>query len=180
MSPSTNSISAVGPKRLVPSLRVFSTRFARRTFLDRAARYVVTLGGVVIIAAILAILVVLVSEVYPLLRPATALPLAPVKPALDGRVLAIETDEYQAAAAVVTEAGIRFVSLTDGSNVGNADLPALGAAKVTAVSSPGGQSLALGLSDGRVLPLEIGFHYQGGGSGRRGVDVRPMEPKPHA
>jgi phosphate transport system permease protein len=177
MSPATSSISAVEPKRLAPPLRVFSTRFARRALLDRTARYVVTLGGVVIIGAILAILVVLVSEVYPLLRPATALPLAPVKPALDGRVLAIETDEYQAAAAVVTEAGIRFVSLTDGSSVGNADLPALGAAKVTAVSSPGGRSLALGLSDGRVLPLEIGFHYQGEGSGRRVEgDVRALEP----
>jgi phosphate transport system permease protein len=177
MSPATSSISAAEPKRQAASLRVFSTRFARRTFLDRTARYIVTLGGVVIIGAILAILVVLVGEVYPLLRPATALPLAPVKPALDGRVLAIETDEYQVGAAVVTEAGIRFVSLTDGSSLGNADLPALGAAKVTAVSSPGGRSLALGLSDGRVLPLEIGFHYQGEGSGRRVEGgVRALDP----
>ncbi len=177
MAPDTKVISAVGPERTAPALRVFSTRFARRTFLDRAARYVVTLGGVVIIGSILAILLVLVGEIYPLLRSATAVPLAAVKPALDGRVLAIETDEYQAAAAVVTEAGMRFVSLTDGSNAGTADLPGLGAAKVTAVSSLGGRSLALGLSDGRVLPLEIGFHSRGDGGARRVEgEVRPLEP----
>ena len=56
MAPETKVISAVGPERTAPPLRVFSTRFARRSFLDRAARYVVTLGGVVIIGSILAIL----------------------------------------------------------------------------------------------------------------------------
>ena len=57
---------------MAPPLHVFSTRFARRMFFDRVARQVVTLGGVIIIGTILAILLVIVGEVYPLLRPATA------------------------------------------------------------------------------------------------------------
>ena len=97
---------------MAPPLHVFSTRFARRMFLDRAARWVVTLGGVIIIGTILAILLVIVGEVYPLLRPATAHPRAPVNTSLDGRALAIETDEYRATAAVVTQTGVHFVSLT--------------------------------------------------------------------
>jgi phosphate transport system permease protein len=155
MSPSMNSVSAVEPRRLARPLHVFSTRFARRTFFDRTARHVVTLGGVVIIGAILAILVVIVGEVYPLLRPATARSLDPLNPGVVGGALAVETDEYRALAAVVTEAGLSFAPLAAGSVAANADLPALGAAKVTAVSATGGRSLALGLSDGRVIPIEI-------------------------
>ena len=164
---------------MAPPLHVFSTRFARRMFLDRAARQVVTLGGVIIIGTILAILLVIVGEVYPLLRPATAHPRAPVNTSLDGRVLAIETDEYRATAAVVTQNGVHFVSLTGAPIVGNAEVPQIGAAKVTAVSAAGGRSLALGLSDGRVLPIEIAFHDRGGGAVRRvDGDVQALEPLP--
>jgi phosphate transport system permease protein len=171
-----NSVSAAEPRRLARPLHVFSTRFARRAFLDRAARHVVTLGGVVIIAAILAILVVIVGEVYPLLRPAKARALDPLNPGLAAGALAVETDEYRALAAVVTEAGLRFVPLAAGSVAADVDLPALGAAKVTAVSATGGRSLALGLSDGRVIPIEIGFHSSGGGEARRVEgDVRLLE-----
>src|SRR5262249_41087641 len=150
MSPSANSISAVGPKGLARPLHVFSTRFARRTFLDRAARQIVTLGGVIIIGTILAILVVIIGEVYPLVRPARASALEPLNPGLRDGVLAMEMDEYRALAAVVTEGGLRFVPLVPGAVAADANLPTLGGAKVTAVSASGGRSLALGLSDGRV------------------------------
>jgi phosphate transport system permease protein len=160
---------------MAPPLRVFSTRFARRTFFDRAARHVVTFGGVIIIGTILAILLVIVGEVYPLLRPAVARPHAPLSAPLDGPALAIETDEYRATAGVVTRSGVRFVSLTGASIVGNGELAQIGAAKVTAVSPSGTRSIALGLSDGRVLPIEIGFHDRGE---PRRVDgeVRPLTP----
>jgi phosphate transport system permease protein len=162
---------------MAPPLRVFSTRFARRMFFDRAARQIVTLGGVIIIGTILAILLVIAGEVVPLLRPATAQPRAPVNTSLDGRALAIETDEYRATAGVVTQAGVRFVSLTGASIVGNGELPQIGAAKVIAVSPSGTRSIALGLSDGRVLPIEIEFHDRGGGDRRRvDGDVRPLAP----
>src|SRR5438445_381468 len=43
----------------------------------------------------------------------------------------------------------------------------------------GGRSLALGLSDGRVLPIEIAFHDRGGGAVRRvDGDVQALEPLP--
>src|SRR5262249_57719999 len=58
-----------------------------------------------------------------------------------------------------------------------ASWPTLGGAKVTGVSASGGRSLALGLSDGRVIPVEIGFHASGSGEARRVEgDVRLLEP----
>ena len=141
---------------IAPPLHVFSTRFARRKLFDRAARYVVAFGGVVIIGSILAILVVIVAEAYPLLRPASVHPLPAVEAALDAPALSVETDEYQAVAVVVTGAGLRVVSLVGEPSTRSLELATLGGAKVTAVSAIG-RSFALGLSDGRVLPLDVTF-----------------------
>jgi phosphate transport system permease protein len=167
MSPATDSITAADRRRPATTLRVFSRRFARRKFRDIAGRWAVTLGGALIIATILAILVVIVGEVYPLVRPATAIELDALDPGLGDRVLAIEMDEYRALAAVVTAEGLQFVSLTPHGVAADAALPTLGAAHVTAVSANEGRSLALGLSDGRVIPIEISFHTSGSGEMRR-------------
>ena len=61
MAVSTNDTAAARPVS-VP-LHVFSTRFARRKLFDRLARHAVTLGGLVIIGSILAILFVILTEV---------------------------------------------------------------------------------------------------------------------
>jgi len=162
---------------VAPALQVFSTRFARRKFLDRAARHVVTLGGVVIIASILAILLVIAAEAYPLLRSATATPHAPVALRLDAPPLVIESDEYQTTAAVVTEAGLRVVSLVGEAAPKKMDLATLGAAKVTSVSPAGHQPLALGLSDGRVLPIELSFEATHG-DGEHPIEVEARVQTP--
>src|SRR2546425_5868809 len=50
------------------------TRTSRRIVLDRWASRLVILGGVIIIGSILAILFVIVGEVWPLFRKPTATP----------------------------------------------------------------------------------------------------------
>ncbi|MBI2963450.1 MAG: ABC transporter permease subunit [Deltaproteobacteria bacterium] len=136
-----------------------------------------TAGGVIIIGAILAILFVIVAEVYPLLRPAAVKPLPPVAANFGAHVLAIDTDEYRALAVVVAENGVHVVSLVGGAPVRKLELPALGQAKVTAVSAPGYRPLALGLSDGRVLPLGVSFSGARQASGRQvEANVRALDP----
>jgi phosphate transport system permease protein len=154
-------------------LRVFSTRFARRKLFDQIARHVVRMGGVVIIGSILAILLVIIAEAYPLLRPASAQRLPDLQGRLAGRTLGVQTDEYRTVAAAVTEAGLRVV--TAGGSVETLDLPVLGAARIASASAGGHRRLALGLSDGRVLPIEIAFRVSPGGERRTAVDARALE-----
>jgi phosphate transport system permease protein len=153
MAVSTNDTVAARPVS-VP-LHVFSTRFARRKLFDRVARHAVRLGGLVIIGSILAILLVIISEVYPLLRPASVSRLQDLPGMLDGRTLAIQTDEYRTVSVAVTEAGLRMIPASG--SVETLDLPELGQARITSVSSVGYRQVALGLSDGRVLPVEVVF-----------------------
>jgi phosphate transport system permease protein len=170
-----NDTAAARP--LAVPLRVFSTRFARRKLLDRVARYAVSMGGVIIIGSILAILLVIVAEAYPLLRPASATKLPDLPVPLEGRTLAVATDEYRSVAVAVTEAGLRLVT-AEGS-VGKLDLPAIGGAQITSVSTAGivwYRTVALGLSDGRVLPLDIAFRAPQGGERRTAVYVNALDP----
>jgi phosphate transport system permease protein len=175
-SPRTVSSAAeAGPA--APSLKVFSTRFARRRFLDGAARKLVTAGGVLIIGTILAILLVIAGEAYPLLRPAVLKPLPGVLAAFDGKALAIDTDEYRVMAVVVAETGMYAVPLDGKRDAHPLDVPALGSARVTAVSASGFRPLALGLSDGRVLPIDVSFHDVSDASGRQvEAGVRAFDP----
>ncbi len=77
-------------------------------------------------------------------------------------------------ALAVTEAGLRVVT-AEGS-VDKLDLPAVGQAHITSVSPGGYRTLALGLSDGRVLPIEISFRAAQEGERRTAVDVHALEP----
>ena len=171
----TNDTAAA--RQVAVPLRVFSTRFARRKLFDRIARHVVSLGGLIIIGSILAILVVIVAEAYPLLRPASARQLPDLPGPLGARTLAVQTDEYRTVAVAVTEAGLRVV--TAAGSVENLDLPAIGGAQITSVSTAGiswYRTVALGLSDGRVLPLDIAFRAPQGAERRTAVYVNALEP----
>ena len=99
----------------VPRLARSSSRrrgSARRLLVDRLARRLVTLGGVVIIASILAILFVIVAEVYPLFKQPTATPVR--RPVAAGRAAAPRSRSGSTSTArspiVVTDAGVQFVS----------------------------------------------------------------------
>jgi len=140
---------------------VARTRTSRRILIDRLSSRLVVLGGVVIIASILAILVVIAAEVYPLFKapsasPAGSYPAAKAAAPAGGESVGV--DEYREVAFVVTRTGaISLVALTGQGPLAAAPAPGLGGATVTAVASLGKDRLLLGTSDGRALPLSIRF-----------------------
>ncbi|HXX94917.1 MAG TPA: ABC transporter permease subunit, partial [Planctomycetota bacterium] len=125
-----------------------------------------------IILSILAILLVILIEVFPLFSRAEARfegqrPLASGGPVLDAGV-----DEYRELVYTVSPAGIRFFSARDGSAVQAATLEGLGTARVECVSDRGRGALGLGLSDGRVVPVDVQFTTQYTGT----EGMRRIEP----
>jgi ABC-type uncharacterized transport system permease subunit len=91
-------------------LSVNRVRTARRIVLDRWASRVVVVGGIIIIACILAILFVIALEVYPLFKPASATLAGTYGTVVDdsGRPAAgsaLGVDEYREIAFVVTRGG---------------------------------------------------------------------------
>lgn len=129
----------------------------RRLLLDRLARWVVTLGGAAIIVSILAILLVIAAEVYPSFTKPTAEPMNAISIALDSAPLAVGVDEYREIAYVVTASGVQFISAKDGTLLVSNPLQQLRGATIVGASRPGMGPLVLGLSDGRAIPVEIGF-----------------------
>ncbi|MFN0207797.1 MAG: ABC transporter permease subunit [Planctomycetota bacterium] len=71
----------------------FGTTSWPRRFAERAARWIVTAGGLAIILSILGILLFITVEVWPLFQSATVVSGAPI--ALPGRTAAIAIDEYK-------------------------------------------------------------------------------------
>ncbi len=140
-----------------PPLAHSQTKLSRRLLVDRLARRLVTLGGVTIIVAILAILFVIAAEVYPLFTEPTAALVGQVSLEIDSAPLAVGIDEYREIVHLVTASGISFVSVEDGSLVGTPFLPALKGATVVGTSPLGRKAFALGLSDGRVIPAAVEY-----------------------
>jgi phosphate transport system permease protein len=148
-----------GPGVPVRPLVVTRTRTRRRILLDRIASRVVVLGGLLVIASVLAILLVIVAEVWPLFRSPTATPLASADfgsgPAPGS---AAGVDEYREIAyAVGADGTLRFVSLRAPGDHPPVPIPRLDGARVTAVAASAPGRLLVGTSDGRVIPLEVKF-----------------------
>jgi phosphate transport system permease protein len=130
----------------------------RRLFVDRSSRRLVTLGGVVIIASILAILVVIVAEFYPLFRAPVTTSLSPSTSKLDAPPLAMGVDEYRQIAYVVTSFGLEFLAPKDGARLLAVPFSGLQGSRVTATSDLGRRAFGVGLADGRVIPVEVRFN----------------------
>jgi phosphate transport system permease protein len=141
-------------------------RISRRVLTDRVAGRVVTLGGLAIIASILAIFFVIALEAYPLFKQPSATLAGTVAADGDSPPLAIGVDEYREVAYLVTETGIRFLSLQDGAPIETRDIPSLGEAKIISTSATGRGPIALGLSDGRVIRTDVQFAVAYADSGR--------------
>jgi phosphate transport system permease protein len=145
-------------------LSVNRARTARRIVLDRWASRVVVVGGIFIIACILAILFVIALEVYPLFKPASATLAGTYGAAVaeeSGRPApgsALGVDEYREIAFVVTRGGaLDFISLTGGANPPAVPIAGLDGARVASVAALGKGRYAIGTSDGRVIPLDMAF-----------------------
>ena len=104
MAINTEALRADRPGAPVRPLVVSRARTARRIWLDLWASRLVILGGLVIIASILAILFVILAEVWPLFRPPVvervAQGLAGAVPA-PGEASGVE--EYREIAYAITE-----------------------------------------------------------------------------
>jgi phosphate transport system permease protein len=134
-----------------------SRRVARRKFLDRVARGVVTLGATAVILSILAILAVIVKQILPLFTRADVTAAPSVSLASPSSPMAVGTDEYRETLWAVAAGGVGFWSVQDGARLPvKADLN-VGPVAVTASTGLHQGSIALGLADGRVVRGRIAF-----------------------
>jgi phosphate transport system permease protein len=168
-----------GPPSAVRPADRTGRRFDRRAFADRFARRLVTLGGVLIIASILAIFVVIVAQVVPLFQPPSAAPVRTVRAPIGQAPLAAGIDEYRLVVYLVTPDGVQFVSTQDGSVLSMARPDGLGQTRIVSTSALGRGQFGLGLSDGRVIPVEVQFDVTFP-DGRRRVDARLSSGAPIA
>ena len=130
---------------------------SRRLVVDRVARWVVTGGGMAIIASILGILFFILLEVLPLTRSARIEVGASV--AVSHPVEALTVDEYQTHAALLAPGGnIQIVRLADGAVVAERQL--LGEGLLAARVPPGGTAVTASTSDGRVIAQTIDWRAE--------------------
>ncbi|MGH7398476.1 MAG: ABC transporter permease subunit [Candidatus Rokuibacteriota bacterium] len=150
---------------------------------DRWASRLVVVGGIIIIASILAILFVIAAEVYPLFElPTAELVGAPVGGAAGGATAVgpLGVDEYREVASQVISGGLlQLTDLERGAVLTTVPIPGLDGATVTRVGDTGaGKYLVgtsrylIGTSDGRVIPLEVKFDVSFA-DGRRKVVAQP-------
>ncbi len=144
----------------VTPLVVSRARTRRRILLDRLSSRLVVLGGIVIIASILAILFVIAAEVYPLFRTPTAALVGTYRPVAPGAAPApgdsVGVDEYREVAYAIAGA-VELYALQGERALDAVPVPALGGATVTTVASVGKGLYVLGTSDGRAIPLGVTF-----------------------
>jgi phosphate transport system permease protein len=177
------------PGSPAPPLVVSRARTSRRILLDRLAARTVVLGGLLIIASILAILLVIVAEIWPLFRAARAslepvsnVAAVPVGPEAAG------VDEYREIAYTVSAEGM--LQLTPlraaagpahGAQPGGAPhggvqrvaVEGLDGARLTAAAELGRGRHLLGTSDGRVIPIEVTYEPEFK-DGRRTITPRQV------
>ena len=163
-----DALRAGGPAASARPLDVSPVRTARRIAVDLWASRLVVVGGIVIIACILAILLVIAAEVYPLFKVPTAeLVGSPIGGAAGGAVAAgpLGVDEYREVASQVISGGVlQLTDLRRGRVLAAVPIEGLDGATVTRVTDTGaGKYLVgtskymIGTSDGRVIPLETKF-----------------------
>jgi phosphate transport system permease protein len=160
MANQVEGIRSAGPMTPAPSMTISKSKGRRRIFVDRLVGRLVTLGGVIIIASILAILLVIVAGVYPLFRKPTAEIIGPargVAAKLHSAPLAVGVDEYREIAYVVAGDEVQFLALDEAKPLKAAPLQGLNGATAVVTSMLGKGSFAVGLSDGRVIPVTVKF-----------------------
>ncbi len=175
MATHADTLKAGGPDIPARPLVVSRARTGRRLLLDRFASRTVVVGGILIISAICAILVVIVGEVWPLFRPPRIQPAGRFSAVAPAAGAGLGVDEYREAASVVSASGqLALVPLRPGVQASPpAPLDGLGAAHVTVVTAYGGDRFAAGTDDGRVIQLELKYDVAFDG-GVRQVSARPV------
>lgn len=125
---------------------------------DRVGRYVITIGGIGVIAAVLGIFVFVSKEAMPLFQDARLAPRTEVGVGDLPEPLATGTDPYLEIAYVVHADGVAFYRMPDGTRIANIRPSALGEARITSADrSVEGDYVGLGTSDGQVIGVRVGF-----------------------
>ena len=133
------------------------SRHSRRMLVDRLGRQVITLGGMAIIASILAIFFVIAAEVYPMFQKPTAQVVGTLYVQGMPAPLAMGVDEYREVAYLVTPRGVEFISLDDGKPLPVTGSAELHGTRAVTSSRPKSNAFALGLPDGRIVPVTVKF-----------------------
>jgi phosphate transport system permease protein len=134
-------------------------RVSRRDLIDRAAGLFVRAGGIGIIASILAILLFIAGEVWPLMRGARVEPAQTLSVAATPRALA--ADPYRTHIASLDDAGeVQIVRRRDGAVVlerrlADLDAALAGDAIVAAAGGEDGTFVSAMTADGRVAVVPI-------------------------
>ncbi|HYO14508.1 MAG TPA: hypothetical protein VE685_15030, partial [Thermoanaerobaculia bacterium] len=149
----------------------------RRLLADRAARWIVSAGGIAIIASILGILIFILLEVWPLTREARVQTVRRLALPAAGKVGALLVDEHRTHAGLLDESGeARVVRLEDGRIVYSANVLAAaaepppegaGAVLLDMKVPPERRQLAASTRDGRVVIKNMAFEVSFEGSERR-------------
>ena len=133
----------------------------KRRNTDKAAHWVITLGGAATIFVILALFVFIFIEVYPLFKGAKVTKHGTFP--LRGEAVSIGVDEHQEMAYVIYNNGsIEFIALTNGevlksSTIGGLKTPSSVLQRKITCASTDNNRLVLGTDDGRILTASIHF-----------------------
>ena len=146
-------------------------RIGRLKRIDRAAVFVITMGGIAVVIAVLGILVFVAAEALPLFSSAKLTSAGDVRIAIDlqpdraEQMRAAGIDEYRKYVYAVEPAGrVVFHRFESGELASEVPVPGLGTAGVTSTSrTVTGHFVAAGLSDGRVSLMQVKYlpQYEG-------------------
>ncbi|PVZ69681.1 ABC transporter permease subunit [Pelagibaculum spongiae] len=128
-----------------------------RTFKDLSARYMVGLGGMSVIAALLLIFLYLLYVIQPLFVAPGIEPVASFERAEQGQTLVLSIEEQTEQALQITDQGkLAFFSTADGKLIANYDL-GLPQITVAAEAESSTGLVALATEDGRALVVHYGY-----------------------
>jgi phosphate transport system permease protein len=189
MAVEVDTLATSGMARPVRPRPESVARSRRRIRSDRWASRLVVVGGIVVIASILGILLVIVGETWPLFRAPTMSPPVTLGPGRAGPSWAtvspeaFDVDEYRELAFTVDPQGfVRFGALKAPRELPAIAVPALGGARLSSAAAAGPGRFVLGTTDGRTVPLELTFDVAYDGSRRtvapriRFGDASPVDP----
>ena len=158
-------------------------RIARLKRIDRAAVFIITMGGLAVVVGVLGILVFIAAEALPMFRGATLTPKEAVRAAgdltgNDPSLRAVGIDEYKRYLFTVErDARIVFYDASSGTPSLNFEMPGLapGTRVVSSSRSHLNNFLAAGTSDGRVALAQVMFTPKYENEKLSGLDVAVRE-----
>ncbi len=140
-------------------------RIGRLKKVDRAAVFVITLGGLAVVVGVLGILLFIAAEAVPLFQPArvaagSRLPVETAVTGAGGALRAFGIDEYRRYLFTIEpDARVVFRNLGDGATALTFPVPGLEAGTPVVSSSRSllGNFMAAGTGDGRVALLQVRY-----------------------